>query len=203
MRPYFLLSFSRASRVRRPALFRVGRRFGSASRSALDMPWRIAPACPTTPPPETFATTLNCPDVLVTRKGLHHLVLPGLPGEQLLHGLAVHDHVAALGVEPDAGNRRLPATGPVIVVFLGQLGFLLVLSGVFVSYGGLLSARPRAPLGNDAVQAGPRRPLDSGFRRNDDWVNVIRALHPWRSSLPVSPGPEAAPRGDDRCLRRP
>ena len=59
MRPYFLLSFSRASRVRKPAFFSVGRRFGSASRRAREIPWRIAPACPTTPPPETFATILN------------------------------------------------------------------------------------------------------------------------------------------------
>ena len=44
LRPYFLLSFSRASRVRRPAFFRVGRSSGSSSTSARAMPMRRAPA---------------------------------------------------------------------------------------------------------------------------------------------------------------
>ncbi len=45
LRPYFLRSFIRGSRVRRPA-WRSGRRFasGSISRSARAIPWRMAPA---------------------------------------------------------------------------------------------------------------------------------------------------------------
>ena len=44
LRPYFLLSFSRASRVRRPAFFSVGRSSGSSSTRARAMARRSAPA---------------------------------------------------------------------------------------------------------------------------------------------------------------
>ena len=44
LRPYFLLSFARASRVRRPAFFSAGRSSGSTSISARAMAMRSAPA---------------------------------------------------------------------------------------------------------------------------------------------------------------
>ena len=51
LRPAFLRSFTRASRVRKPRRLSSDRRFGSASISAREMPWRSAPACADTPPP--------------------------------------------------------------------------------------------------------------------------------------------------------
>ena len=45
LRPYFLRSFIRGSLVRNPAFFRMGLYSSeSTSRSALEMPWRMAPA---------------------------------------------------------------------------------------------------------------------------------------------------------------
>src|SRR5262249_8801773 len=57
--PAFLRSFTLASRVRKPARFRLGRFSGSTSVSALAIPSRSAPACPVTPPPVIRATTSN------------------------------------------------------------------------------------------------------------------------------------------------
>lgn len=69
MSPYFLRSFIRGSRVRYPADFKVGLYSASASRSALEIPWRIAPACPVYPPPCTLTSTLNLSSVLVATSG--------------------------------------------------------------------------------------------------------------------------------------
>src|SRR5258708_14957759 len=55
--PAFLRSFTRASLVRKPARFRLGRFSGSTSVSARAIPSRSAPACPVTPPPVIRATT--------------------------------------------------------------------------------------------------------------------------------------------------
>src|SRR5258708_1605937 len=55
--PAFLRSFTRASLVRKPARFRLGRFSGSTSVSARAIPSRSAPACPVTPPPAIRATT--------------------------------------------------------------------------------------------------------------------------------------------------
>ena len=55
-RPYFLLSFSRASRVRRPAFLRMARSSGLSSTSDRAMPRRMAPAWPDTPPPAMVAS---------------------------------------------------------------------------------------------------------------------------------------------------
>src|ERR1022692_4049946 len=57
--PYFLRSFTRGSRVRNPALFRVGLFSGSTRIRARAIPSRSAPACPVTPPPVIRATTSN------------------------------------------------------------------------------------------------------------------------------------------------
>src|SRR5919202_5743905 len=57
LRPAFLRSFTRGSRVRKPRRLSSPRRFGSASRSARLMPWRSAPAWADTPPPCRRATT--------------------------------------------------------------------------------------------------------------------------------------------------
>ena len=46
MRPYFLRSFIRGSRVRNPAALRTGLYSASASRRALATPCLMAPACP-------------------------------------------------------------------------------------------------------------------------------------------------------------
>src|SRR5215203_1258190 len=55
--PYFLRSTTRGSRVRNPPRLRTGRRSGSKLVSALEMPWRTAPAWPDRPPPDTVHTT--------------------------------------------------------------------------------------------------------------------------------------------------
>ena len=55
LRPYFLLSFLRASRVRNPAFLSSARSSGSRSTSARAMPWRRAPAWPDGPPPSMRA----------------------------------------------------------------------------------------------------------------------------------------------------
>ena len=44
LRPYFLRSFMRGSRVRKPAFLSTGRRLSSYCSSARERPWRIAPA---------------------------------------------------------------------------------------------------------------------------------------------------------------
>jgi len=55
-RPYFLRSTTRESRVRNPPRFKTPRRSGSKAVSALEMPWRTAPAWPDSPPPDTVQT---------------------------------------------------------------------------------------------------------------------------------------------------
>ena len=52
-----------------PAFFNTGRRSGSRSASALEMPWRTAPACPERPPPLTVARMSYCSVRSVTWKG--------------------------------------------------------------------------------------------------------------------------------------
>ena len=69
LRPYFLRSFIRGSRVRNPAALRTGLYSLSASRRALEIPCLIAPACPVYPPPCTFTSTSNLPSVSVAASG--------------------------------------------------------------------------------------------------------------------------------------
>ena len=57
LRPAFLRSTWRASRVRNPCRFRSPRRLASASMSAFEIPWRSAPAWPEMPPPSMRART--------------------------------------------------------------------------------------------------------------------------------------------------
>src|SRR5580700_11228600 len=59
--PYFLRSTTRESRVTKPPRLRTERSSGSCLISALDMPWRTAPAWPDSPPPDTVQTTSYCP----------------------------------------------------------------------------------------------------------------------------------------------
>src|SRR5690606_18668004 len=55
-RPYFFDSFTRGSRVRKPARLSGTRSSGSSSTSARAMPSRSAPAWPDTPPPRRVAS---------------------------------------------------------------------------------------------------------------------------------------------------
>src|SRR5277367_663216 len=55
--PYFLRSFMRESRVRKPFFRKLGRRSGFSFESARESPMRTAPACPPTPPLFTIART--------------------------------------------------------------------------------------------------------------------------------------------------
>src|SRR5712692_1759134 len=59
--PYFLRSTTRGSRVRKPPRLSAPRRSGSKFISALEMPWRPAPALPYRPPPETVQATSYWP----------------------------------------------------------------------------------------------------------------------------------------------
>src|SRR5580693_5873316 len=59
--PYFLRSTTRESRVTKPPRLSTLRSSGSCLISALDMPWRTAPAWPDSPPPDTVQTTSYCP----------------------------------------------------------------------------------------------------------------------------------------------
>src|ERR1041385_4365590 len=59
----------RASRVRRPAFFSVGRWSSSAPSRARKRRWASAPACPATPPPSTLTLTSKRRSVSVSRSG--------------------------------------------------------------------------------------------------------------------------------------
>src|SRR5215469_2725672 len=59
--PYFLRSTTRLSRVRKPPRLRTLRNSGSKFVSALERPWRTAPAWPDNPPPDTRQMTSYWP----------------------------------------------------------------------------------------------------------------------------------------------
>src|SRR5580693_7988697 len=67
--PYFLRSTTRESRVTKPPRLRTLRSSGSCRISALDMPWRTAPAWPDNPPPDTVQTTSYWPWRLAATSG--------------------------------------------------------------------------------------------------------------------------------------
>src|SRR5712692_4118992 len=67
--PYFLRSFMRESRVRKPFLRRPGRSSALNSARARERPMRTAPDCPPAPPPLTVAITSTCPAVSVKFNG--------------------------------------------------------------------------------------------------------------------------------------
>src|SRR5262249_49036388 len=75
-RPTFFRSTSRASRVTSPALLSKGLSAGSYSISARVNPWRTAPACPNSPPPETFTSTSNCVTFSVSTSGCRTTICP-------------------------------------------------------------------------------------------------------------------------------
>src|SRR5690606_8037830 len=68
-RPYFLRSTTRLSRVRNPPFLSTPRSSGSKLVSAVDRPWRTAPAWPERPPPATVHITSNWPVRLATTSG--------------------------------------------------------------------------------------------------------------------------------------
>ena len=67
--PYFLRSFMRGSRVRKPSALRVERRLASNCSKARAMPCRTAPAWPVGPPPVTVTGTSDKLDVKVNVTG--------------------------------------------------------------------------------------------------------------------------------------
>src|SRR5580704_16451776 len=67
--PYFLRSTTRESRVTKPPRLSTLRSSGSCLISALDMPWRTAPAWPDSPPPDTVQTTSYWPWRLAATSG--------------------------------------------------------------------------------------------------------------------------------------
>src|SRR5664279_649995 len=69
LRPYLRRSFTRASRVRKPARFNAGRLSRSISVSAREIPRRSAPACPETPPPVSRAVTSKTSPISSVVKG--------------------------------------------------------------------------------------------------------------------------------------
>ena len=81
LRPYFLLSLTRASRVRKPAFFSAGRSSASSSISARAMPRRSAPAWPVMPPPRRLAMTSNVSALLGGHQRLRDELLVHLARE--------------------------------------------------------------------------------------------------------------------------
>src|SRR6266851_1323715 len=67
--PYFLRSLARGSRVTSPSAFSFARNSALNTMSARVMPSRTASACPATPPPHTFASTLKLAAVSVETSG--------------------------------------------------------------------------------------------------------------------------------------
>src|SRR5206468_2742561 len=67
--PYFLRSFMRLSRVRKPAFRRACSRVLSYLARARPRPMMMAPAWPVGPPPLAFTRTSILPPVLVTSRG--------------------------------------------------------------------------------------------------------------------------------------
>ena len=75
LRPAFLRSTSRASRVRKPARLSVAAQVRDRPRtSALAMPWRSAPAWPEMPPPSMRARTSKCSARFATVSGAATIV---------------------------------------------------------------------------------------------------------------------------------
>src|SRR5208282_3275386 len=68
--PYFLRSLARGSRVTMPSALSLPRSSALNSMSARVIPRRTASACPATPPPHTFARTLNVAPVSVETSAL-------------------------------------------------------------------------------------------------------------------------------------
>src|ERR1700730_14051897 len=67
--PYFLRSTTRLSRVRKPPRLSTLRNSGSKFVSALERPWRTAPAWPDNPPPDTRQMTSYWPLRLAIASG--------------------------------------------------------------------------------------------------------------------------------------
>src|ERR1700691_3649002 len=67
--PYFLRSFMRESRVRKPFLRNAGRSSGLILESARESPMRTAPDCPPTPPPFTMHFTSSWSSICVNLSG--------------------------------------------------------------------------------------------------------------------------------------
>lgn len=65
----FFRSLIRGSRVRNPSFFKDSRSSGLISSNALEIPWRIASACPVSPPPVTRAKTSIRDNILVISSG--------------------------------------------------------------------------------------------------------------------------------------
>src|SRR5699024_6103574 len=70
LRPYFLRSLARGSRVRRPSFLSAGRVSGSACKSARALPRLMAPAWPAYPPAATLTTTSYLPSAATTVSGV-------------------------------------------------------------------------------------------------------------------------------------
>ena len=105
LRPYFLLSLTRASRVRKPAFFRAGRSSGSLVDQRAGDARRSAPAWPVMPPPRRLAMTSNCLGLLGGHQRLADELLVHLAREVRLELAAVAGDLAGAGHEahPDDG----------------------------------------------------------------------------------------------------
>ena len=78
------------------------------------MPWRMAPAWPVTPPPETVADDIHLAQQVCGVQGLADNELQGLQAEVVVDVTAVDgDGTGAVGEQMHAGHGGLPAAGAV------------------------------------------------------------------------------------------
>ena len=112
LRPAFLRSMTRASRVSRPAFFRVGRLAStSIAFRARATPRRSAPAWPVMPPPWMRAMTSKRPSSCEGRERLVDDLLVQLVREVGVERAAVDGPLAGAGHDAHAGHGLLATAG--------------------------------------------------------------------------------------------
>ena len=116
LRPTFLRSTMRGSRVRKPAFLRLSRRSGLALISARLMPWRIAGL-----PAQTAATYIH-QNVHVAAglgqfQGLTNRHLEGFQTEILVQIALVDQNLTVAGDQTDTGDGRLTTSHGIVLNF--------------------------------------------------------------------------------------
>ena len=95
--PYFFLSVSLGSLVKKPSFLSFSLRSLSIESIAREIPCLSAPACPERPPPTTFAVILYLPDIPVSSKGLSYHHLQCLTGEIRVKRFFIYNYTAVAG----------------------------------------------------------------------------------------------------------
>ncbi len=150
------------------ALFSSPRRFGSASSSAREMPWRSAPACADTPPPCIRATTSMRSSKPTASSGWLMLRCSVARGKKSTSVLPLIVVDARAGLEDHAGDGRLALAGGAVASVGGEVdrdaGDRLLAPPPRRRPPRLRRPRPRRPAGR-AGRRPPRRCRPRGRRR--------------------------------------